>query len=164
MPIYTCPSSDYSVFCKSTFVINTDRVIVKNWVEVQRKSTQGHNDFPAETSRLVLNKQNSLNIKKRKVHQSSRKEHRNFIPSSITTMASTSEQPWHASFPEPKVTAEVMPKERAAMMLSLRGVASMLIIDVRRTDYEGGTIRDSLNIPAQGFWWNRGMLSVYNPV
>ena len=28
----------------------------------------------------------------------------------------------------------------------------------RRTDYEGGAIRGSLNIPAQGFWWNRGQI------
>lgn len=43
-------------------------------------------------------------------------------------------------------------------MLSLRGVGAILVIDVRRTDYEGGSIRGSLNIPAQGFYWNRGML------
>lgn len=55
------------------------------------------------------------------------------------------------------MTAEVMPQRRAFMILSMK-IASMLIIDVRRTDYEGGSIRGSLNIPAQGFWWNRGML------
>lgn len=43
------------------------------------------------------------------------------------------------------------------MVLSMK-IGNMLIIDVRRTDYEGGAIRGSLNIPAQGFWWNRGML------
>ena len=53
--------------------------------------------------------------------------------------------------------AEIMPQRRAYMILSMR-IASMLIVDVRRTDYEGGAIRGSLNIPAQGFWWNRGML------
>lgn len=66
--------------------------------------------------------------------------------------------PWHAAFPEPTVAAPVMPARRAMQMLSFQGLASMLIIDVRRTDYEGGVIRGSLNIPAQGFWWNRGML------
>lgn len=50
-----------------------------------------------------------------------------------------------------------MPQSRAQMILSMR-IASMLIIDVRRTDYEGGAIRGSLNIPAQGFYWNRGAL------
>jgi len=67
------------------------------------------------------------------------------------------EQPWHAAFPTPRLEAGVMPKQRAQMILSMK-IASMLIIDVRRTDYEGGAIRGSLNIPAQGFWWNRGML------
>jgi arsenical-resistance protein 2 len=42
-------------------------------------------------------------------------------------------------------------------MLSLK-IGNILIIDVRRTDYSGGSIRGSLNIPAQGFWWNRGAL------
>jgi arsenical-resistance protein 2 len=67
------------------------------------------------------------------------------------------EQPWHAAFPTPRLEAGLMPKQRAQMILSMK-IASMLIIDVRRTDYEGGAIRGSLNIPAQGFWWNRGML------
>jgi len=74
--------------------------------------------------------------------------------------AASSDKPWHAAFPEPKLTAEIMPKARVATMLALRGVGSVLIIDVRKNDYEGGSIRDSLNIPAQGFWWNRGMLYV----
>lgn len=67
------------------------------------------------------------------------------------------QQPWHAAFPAPRLEAGIMPKQRAQMILSMK-IASMLIIDVRRTDYEGGAIRGSLNIPAQGFWWNRGML------
>ena len=70
---------------------------------------------------------------------------------------SAAEQPWHASFPSPTTTAALMPQRRAMMILSMR-IASLLVIDVRRTDYEGGAIRGSLNIPAQGFWWNRGML------
>ncbi|GAB7341942.1 hypothetical protein MBLNU457_g0245t1 [Dothideomycetes sp. NU457] len=68
------------------------------------------------------------------------------------------EQPWHAAFPAPKMTAEIMPRQRLQQMLSFKGLSSVLLIDVRRTDYEGGCIRESLNIPAQGFWWNRGML------
>ncbi|KAK5732466.1 hypothetical protein LTR17_010522 [Elasticomyces elasticus] len=67
------------------------------------------------------------------------------------------DQPWHAAFPAPTMTADIMPQRRAMMILSMK-IASMLIIDVRRTDYEGGAIRGSLNVPAQGFWWNRGML------
>jgi arsenical-resistance protein 2 len=67
------------------------------------------------------------------------------------------EKPWHAAFPAPRLEAGAMPAARAQMILSMK-IASMLIIDVRRTDYEAGSIRGSLNIPAQGFWWNRGML------
>ena len=67
-------------------------------------------------------------------------------------------KPWHAEFPEPKAEAAIMPRNRVMQMLSLRGVAAILIIDLRRMDFEGGCLRGSLNIPAQGFWWNRGML------
>lgn len=74
-------------------------------------------------------------------------------------MANTTDQPWHASFPEPRLEPGVMPQKRAMMVMSMK-IASMLIIDVRRTDYEGGAIRGSLNIPAQGFFWNRGGLYV----
>ena len=45
------------------------------------------------------------------------------------------------------------------MVMSMK-IASMLIVDVRRMDYEGGAIRGSLNIPAQGFYWSRGGLYV----
>jgi arsenical-resistance protein 2 len=69
-----------------------------------------------------------------------------------------SEKQWHESFPPTTVTAEVMPQHRLMQMLSLQGLASVLVIDVRRTDYEGGCIRGSLNIPAQGFYWNMGIL------
>lgn len=74
-----------------------------------------------------------------------------------TTAPTTSEAPWHAAFPAPTLTAEVLPARKALMVLSLK-IANMLLIDVRRTDYGGGAIRGSLNIPAQGFWWNRGAL------
>ncbi|CAK4030895.1 Hypothetical predicted protein [Lecanosticta acicola] len=72
-------------------------------------------------------------------------------------MASEQQQPWHAAFPAPTMTADVFPQRRALMVLSMK-IASMLIVDVRRTDYEGGAIRGSINIPAHGFWWNRGIL------
>ena len=67
------------------------------------------------------------------------------------------DQPWHAAFPPPTLTAETMPARRAMQTLAMK-ISNLLIIDVRRTDYLGGSIRGSLNIPAQGFWWNRGML------
>jgi arsenical-resistance protein 2 len=78
-------------------------------------------------------------------------------PTTATKQEEEEEKPWHAAFPAPHLEAGVMPAARAQMILSMK-IASMLIIDVRRTDYEGGSVRGSLNIPAQGFWWNRGML------
>ena len=84
-------------------------------------------------------------------------EHSRILFSTYTLFKMASDQPWHAAFPAPTMTADVMPRKRALMVLSMR-IASMLIVDVRRTDYEGGAIRGSINIPAQGFWWNRGML------
>lgn len=67
------------------------------------------------------------------------------------------EKPWYTAFPEPTMAADVFPRSRALMIMSLK-IGSMLIVDVRRTDYEGGSIRGSINIPAQGFYWNRGIL------
>lgn len=64
--------------------------------------------------------------------------------------AATETQPWYTAFPAPTVTAPIMPRRRAAQMLSLKGVAAILVIDVRRTDFEGGMITSGLNIPAQG--------------
>ena len=37
-------------------------------------------------------------------------------------------------------------------------VQDLLLIDVRRNDYEGGTIVNSLNLPAQTFYMNQGVL------
>lgn len=67
------------------------------------------------------------------------------------------EKPWHAAFPAPTLTAPIFPQRQALMILAMK-IASMLIVDVRRTDYEGGLIRGSINMPAQSLWWNRGIL------
>ncbi|KJX94130.1 hypothetical protein TI39_contig4215g00011 [Zymoseptoria brevis] len=72
-------------------------------------------------------------------------------------MAVPIEQPWHAAFSPPTLVAPLMPRNRVHQILSLK-IGNLLIIDTRRTDYLGGSIRGSLNIPAQGFWWNRGAL------
>lgn len=79
-----------------------------------------------------------------------------------TDLVMTSQQAWWDAFPAARLTTEVMPRQRVYMILSMR-IANLLIIDVRRDDYAGGSIRGSLNIPAQGFWWNRGMLYVAFP-
>jgi len=71
-------------------------------------------------------------------------------------MAETSDaSPWHAAYPKPRNSQpESIP--RAALFERLQagqkpGV-DFLLIDLRRTDYEGGTIRGSLNLPAQSLY------------
>ncbi|OCL11029.1 Rhodanese-like protein [Glonium stellatum] len=63
--------------------------------------------------------------------------------------------PWHASFPTPHHTAPLISRDEAFSTLSS---PELLLVDVRRTDYEGGTIKGSLNLPAQSFYMNRGVL------
>src|ERR1700761_5255170 len=71
------------------------------------------------------------------------------------------EAPWYASLPTPVRAAPLYPKEdllRQFMILGDMLNAGTLLIDVRRTDYEGGTIRGSLNLPAQSFPLNMSTL------
>ncbi|KAF2099432.1 hypothetical protein NA57DRAFT_55402 [Rhizodiscina lignyota] len=70
-------------------------------------------------------------------------------------------QPWYAAFPEPTETAPIFKKENLLRLFQTLGdvlEAGMLLIDLRRNDYEGGTVRGSLNIPAQSFYMNMGTL------
>ena len=70
--------------------------------------------------------------------------------------AAASPPPWHASFPTPQHTAPLISRgEVLSNLLSLE----LLLVDVRLADYEGGTIKDSLNLPAYSFYVNRGVLS-----
>jgi arsenical-resistance protein 2 len=69
-------------------------------------------------------------------------------------MAQQEEVPWHAGLPPPTRTAPLYKKEQLLSQFNILGDllnAGTLFIDVRRTDYEGGTIRGSLNMPAQSF-------------
>ena len=55
----------------------------------------------------------------------------------------------------------MLPKEKLLRMFQMVGDicnAGCLLIDLRRTDYEGGTIKGSLNIPAQSFYYNMAVL------
>ncbi|KAI4701562.1 hypothetical protein J4E81_003302 [Alternaria sp. BMP 2799] len=62
---------------------------------------------------------------------------------------------WTDAFPAPRCTAPTLSREEALSHLSS---PDLLIVDVRRTDYEGGAIRGSLNLPAHSFYMNRGVL------
>jgi len=72
---------------------------------------------------------------------------------SFTIMAAE-EPPWHAAFPTPTRAPPTYPKADLLRQFTILGDilnAGTLLIDVRRTDFEGGTIRGSLNLPAQSF-------------
>jgi rhodanese-related sulfurtransferase len=69
--------------------------------------------------------------------------------------ASNSSGSWTNAFPTPRTTATILPREEA---LSDMYSPELLIVDVRRTDYEGGIIRGSINLPAHSFYMNRGVL------
>ncbi|KAF2763724.1 hypothetical protein EJ03DRAFT_303293, partial [Teratosphaeria nubilosa] len=77
--------------------------------------------------------------------------------SSSSSPQQQQEPPWHASLHAPTHKAPLMPAHRVLTLLTLK-IASLLLIDVRSTDYPGGAIRTSLNIPAQNFYWNTGIL------
>jgi arsenical-resistance protein 2 len=62
---------------------------------------------------------------------------------------------WTDAFPAPRITAPLLSREEALSDLSS---PDLLIVDVRRTDYEGGTVRGSINLPAHSFYMNRGVL------
>merc|ERR1712000_312621 len=78
--------------------------------------------------------------------------------STSTTMASqqqASTAPWHAAYPAPEhqpgsLTREVVLK----LMKEVSSVAKQdfVLIDLRRNDHEGGTIRGSINLPAQSIY------------
>ena len=69
--------------------------------------------------------------------------------------AAASPPPWHASFPTPQHTAPLISRDE---VLSNLLSPELLLVDVRRTDYEGGTIKGSLNLPAHSFYVNKGVL------
>lgn len=62
---------------------------------------------------------------------------------------------WHDAFPAPQITAPIITRED---VLPILDSANLLLVDVRRTDFEGGTIRRSLNLPAHSFYLNRAVL------
>ncbi|KAI1121327.1 Rhodanese-like domain-containing protein [Nemania abortiva] len=64
------------------------------------------------------------------------------------------EQPWHAAFPSPKTTEPAsLTREQVLDKLRTGAVGrDFILVDVRRNDYEGGTIRGAINLPAQSLF------------
>ncbi|KAK5654047.1 hypothetical protein OQA88_7725 [Cercophora sp. LCS_1] len=68
--------------------------------------------------------------------------------------------PWHAAYPAPR-KAKPLDVEREEVLALLKaqredqyisGTRGFLLVDLRRVDYEGGTIRGSINLPAQSLY------------
>jgi len=64
-------------------------------------------------------------------------------------------------YPPPQSVAQLMKKEQLQRQFAILGDilnAGTLLVDLRRNDFQGGTIRGSINIPAEGFPLNLSTL------
>ncbi|KAH8700205.1 Rhodanese-like domain-containing protein [Talaromyces proteolyticus] len=59
--------------------------------------------------------------------------------------------PWHAAYPAPRRVATTLPSQELLQWFR-DGKRDYVLVDLRRTDFEGGTIRGSLNLPAQSLY------------
>lgn len=72
--------------------------------------------------------------------------------------------PWWASLPEPKAScrrlepADVIQLLESQAGLDARRHRSFLLVDVRRTDWQGGALASSINLPAHSFYQTRAIV------
>ncbi|KGO36852.1 hypothetical protein PEX1_051950 [Penicillium expansum] len=66
----------------------------------------------------------------------------------------SAELPWHAAYPAPRGVATSISREELLQWIreGKQAGKDFLLVDLRRTDYEGGTIQGSLNLPAQSLY------------
>ncbi|KAJ4989597.1 hypothetical protein SVAN01_04974 [Stagonosporopsis vannaccii] len=63
--------------------------------------------------------------------------------------------PWHSAYPAPRNTPATIRREDVLNMIKQSAETSSrdyVLVDLRRNDHEGGTIRDSINLPAQSLY------------
>ncbi|KAG4437226.1 hypothetical protein IFR05_007280 [Cadophora sp. M221] len=74
--------------------------------------------------------------------------------SNLSVGDNTPENTWHAAYPAPRTTAAVITREDLLSWMSEGKVVGkdFVLVDLRRTDFEGGTIRGSINLPAQSLY------------
>jgi arsenical-resistance protein 2 len=70
------------------------------------------------------------------------------------------EAPWWAAFPEPSSRPDNIESAEVFQLLEEQTKSSskprdFLLVDVRRTDWTGGTVESSINLPAQSFYPTR---------
>lgn len=81
-------------------------------------------------------------------------------------MATTQEKeaPWWAAFGEPKAKVGSVPASTVLADLEAQPLGTQdvrrrfLLVDVRRTDWEGGTIASSINLPAHTIYQTRAVI------
>ncbi|TVY38658.1 hypothetical protein LOCC1_G005084 [Lachnellula occidentalis] len=77
------------------------------------------------------------------------------------TETQTTDQ-WWTAFPAPRAKCPEVSADEVMKMFDDMDIkpdpAEFLLVDVRRTDWEGGTIKTSLNLPAQSFYQSRKTL------
>jgi arsenical-resistance protein 2 len=81
-------------------------------------------------------------------------------------MATTQEKeaPWWAAFGEPKAKVGSVPASTVLADLEAQPLGDpnvkrrFILVDVRRTDYEGGTIASSINLPAHTIYQTRAII------
>lgn len=70
---------------------------------------------------------------------------------------------WHAAFPSPNSTPGTITKEELFSLLTTTDrPRDFLLVDLRRNDHYGITIKGSLNLPAQSLWF--GLETLYELV
>ncbi|KAK3296686.1 Rhodanese-like domain-containing protein [Chaetomium fimeti] len=69
----------------------------------------------------------------------------------MATTDATTPAPWYAAYPAPKSDVVTISREEVLELLKTTPLEKrdFVLIDLRRNDFEGGTIRGSLNLPAQ---------------
>ncbi|KAA8649370.1 putative arsenate reductase (Arc2) [Aspergillus tanneri] len=67
---------------------------------------------------------------------------------------SSTQLPWHAMYPVPRSVAPFLSRQELLQWFQAgkQTGKDFVLVDLRRTDFEGGTIRGSLNLPAQSLY------------
>ncbi|KAL3423441.1 hypothetical protein PVAG01_05188 [Phlyctema vagabunda] len=77
-------------------------------------------------------------------------------------MTDTQAEQWWSALPPPRAKCDEVSSDEVMKMFDdmdiVPGPQTFLLVDVRRTDWEGGTIKTSLNLPAQSFYQSRKTL------
>ncbi|KAJ7721941.1 Rhodanese-like domain-containing protein [Mycena maculata] len=68
---------------------------------------------------------------------------------------------WHAAFPSPTATpGSITPDSLAGFIREKQSMKDYLVVDVRRTDFEGAAVAGCLNLPAHSFYQTRKTIGV----